>query len=206
MFEVLIHRSTFSGFAPTSSPRVAALPAHQADEFALVMARNHAGRLGFDAHPSSEAVLNTLLNECYCLGSDNRLHPPGAFMGSCTPHFFFKDRHGAFDALVAAHERYVLERKRHAIVSRHRDVEPPVPSTLAAFLSGTDNRVDDTVYGHFISACQYFATGCIAGEYGWGAFTVVSSDMDGFLNRLEGLVGQVGRLVFKGQARDMPCW
>ena len=205
MFEVLICRSEFKYLKKYANDRISSLPANGNDELSAVMARDPNGKLGFDVNQVAESILDELLGGCYCLRGSGSVDHPGVFPKGGMPNFFFKDKGGAFSSLVASHERYVLAMKKYSILSRYRHTEKPEPSELSHFLQD-DSRIEEPLYESLLSSCAYFGISQRAQEHGWGAFYLISQDMDGFLTKLENLVGDEGRLVFIENMREMPCW
>ncbi|WP_156326228.1 MULTISPECIES: hypothetical protein [Pseudomonas] len=205
MIEVLIHRSKFEYFKKGADGFISSLPASDEDNFSAVMVRDLNGTLGFNANPISQNILDDLLGECYCLRGSGSINHPRAFPKGRMPNFFFKDKGGAFARIVAMHERYVLDMKKYSIISRHRRIKKPEPSELSHFLKN-ESRIESPLYESLLSSCEYFGISQRAQEHGWGAFDLISRDMDGFLTKLESLVGDEGRLVFIEKMREMPCW
>lgn len=205
MLDILVHRSKFKYFKKGGSDLISSLPASDEDEFAAVMARGTNGLLGFNVSPAARSILNALLCECYCLDGPDTIFHPGERPEGGMPDYFFKDKGGAFNGLLVEHERYVLSLKKYNIISRHKHIEVPLPSMLAEFMRD-GGRLENELYKHLLSSCEYFGILQHSEEHGWGAFDLISHDIDYFLNRLERLVGDHGRLVFIENMRDMPCW
>jgi len=205
MLDILVHRSKFKYFKKGGSNLISSLPASDEDEFAAVMARGVNGRLGFNVSSMARSILNALLYECYCLDTPDTIFHPGERREGGMPDYFFKDKGGAFNALLVEHERYVLNAKKYNIISRHKHIEAPQPSMLAELMRDGGN-LENKLYKHLLSSCEYFGILQHSEEHGWGAFDLISRDMDDFLDRLERLVGDDGRLVFIENMRDMPCW
>ncbi|MBV6290500.1 hypothetical protein [Pseudomonas aegrilactucae] len=205
MFEVLIHRSKFKYFKKGANGFISFLPASDEDDFSAVMVRDLNGTLGFDVNQLAESILDDLLGECYCLRGSGSVDHPGVFPKGGMPNFFFKNKGDAFHRLVASHERYVLAMKKYSVISRYRHTEKPEPSELSHFLQD-DSRIEKPLYESLLSSCEYFGISQGSQEHGWGAFDLISRDMDGFFTKLENLLGDDGRLVFIEKMRDMPCW
>ncbi|MBV6290486.1 hypothetical protein [Pseudomonas aegrilactucae] len=205
MFEVLVHRSKFKEFKKGANGRISSLPANDEDEFSAVMVRGESGRLGFNANAASREVLRSLLDECYCFTAPDTIFPPGKRREGGLPNFFFKDKGGALGEMIMTHERYILDMKKYNIISRHKSVEKPSPSALAGFLRD-DNRLERELYKYLLSSCEYLGILQHSEERGWGAFDLISRDMEDFIIKLERLVGDNGRLVFIEEMRNMPCW
>lgn len=205
MFEVLIYRTKFKYFKRDANECISSLPANDDDELSSIMLRDLDGKLGFDVNQVAESILDDLLGECYCLRGSGIVDHPGVFPKGGMPSFFFKDKGGEFSRLVASHERYVLAMKKYSVICRYRYIEKPEPSELSYFLQD-DSRIENTLYERLFSSCEYFGVSQDSQEHGWGAFDLISQDMDGFLTKLESLVGDEGRLVFIEKMREMPCW
>lgn len=205
MFEVLVHRSKFKHFRSGANDRISSLPANEEAVFSAVMARDLHGTVGFDVNPASGKMLDDLLAECHCLNGSGKIDRPSVFPKGFMPDFFFKDKSGDFGRMVAEHERYVLDMRKYTVVSRYRHTEKPEPSELSSFLHD-DSRIEHPLYESLLSSCEYFGITQRAQEHGWGAFDLISSDMDGFLARLERLAGDNGRIVFIEKRQEMPCW
>ena len=203
MFEVLAHRSKFKYFKKGAGGLISSLPAGDEDDFCAVMVRDSSGRLGFSANQASEKILGDLLEECYCTHGSGNIAHPGSFPRGGMPNFFFKDKDGAFSKFLARHERYILDVKKYLVFSRYRCTEKPEPSELSNFLED-GGRIENPLYEILLSSCEYFGVSQCAQEHGWGAFDLISRDMDGFLTKLESLLGDDGRLVFIENMRDMP--
>ncbi|WP_200627117.1 hypothetical protein [Pseudomonas sp. LAM2023] len=206
MFEVICYRAKFELFSKASSSWVAGLPADHDDDFALICAINQDGTLGFDRTPSAKEFVSALIAGCYCVDISGALLAPGDFRGQYMPSIFFKDRNGCFDRMAMEHERYLLELKKHAFLSRYKSLQSPCSSPLSDFLLGGGRSVSKSLYVALMESCEFFCMSKLSGEYGWGAFDVTSSNMAGFLLDLENNIPAEGHITLKANIQEVPCW
>ncbi|RBH49786.1 hypothetical protein C3F00_035380 [Pseudomonas sp. MWU13-2860] len=81
------------------------------------------------------------------------------------------------------------ELKKHAILSRRRESKPPSQPLLSAFLDEPQTEINSQVYELLAHSCHYVCMAKLAGEYGHGAFDVLSNDLEFFFTELAILAG-----------------
>lgn len=205
--EIVCFRDRFSEFKKISSERVASLPADPCDDFAICLAKNSGGDLGFSRTPEA-ARAELLLNErCYRLNFErNAIIPPGSprrALEAVAP-MLFRAKDNRFEQAVKEYVKYDLDLKKYRIRSRHGVCSPPAPRLLTEFMASGGRVISREAYAFFIESCHYVAMAHLGGEYGHGAINVFSDSLEFFFNELGSFSGNECHIVFVNDSKKLP--
>ncbi|MFJ4344792.1 hypothetical protein [Pseudomonas sp. NPDC089401] len=176
---MVVYRDKFRVFRFSSCDFIRGLPANEDDEFLTLAAVSDTGEVGFRATQASHAFMHRLLDACYFWDYFKQcMCRPGTFDQMGCPSFIFMAERGALEPLLEEHDRYVLQCKKHKVLSRYRAVAPPAPSLLSSFLESDCRVMGAELYEYLLSRCCFFGVNVRSGEHGWGAYDLISADMD----------------------------
>ncbi len=205
-YKIICYRAKFDDFKKNSSSRIRSIPAEVNDDFALLASVDQNGLIGFDRSEGGATAISSLVASCYYIDINGELQPPSSKELHYMPFFMFRDKDGAFERAVSEHRRYEVDVKKYKILSRHRRVEKPTPSTLTIFLQSDEFSITQEVYNFFKNACRYVAITKISGEYGHGAFDVFSSDLNFFFDEFCSIAGRGAEWVMIDDPSELPMY
>lgn len=204
-YKILCFKSQFSEFKAQANDLIGEMSADKTDQFALIMATNLRGVVGFGGVAQGEAAIRALVSKCYSVDQESlSIKAPLAEGVDRMPRLLFRDKGGKFEGLVQEHAQYEKDVRKYNVISRHRPTAMPKSSTLASILK--DHRfsmVGEELYEALNESCHYILRAVVSGEHGPDAFFAFSKDLGFFFSEFETIVGGDAEIRFVNSAREL---
>ena len=204
-YKILCFKAEFAEFKNHANDFISEMSADDIDEFALVMATDLQGGVGFGATAQGKSAIKALVSKCYSVDTGHlSIERPVAEGVEWMPRLLFRDRDGKFETLVQEHVRYDIDVRRYNVISRHRSAAVPQSSTLASILKDQSlSIVGQELYKALNESCHYILRAVVSGEHGPDAFIAFSKDLDFFFSEFKTIVGGDAEIRFVKCSREL---
>lgn len=204
-YKILCFKSEFAEFKDHANGFISEMSADSNDEFALIMATNLQGVVGFRGTAQGNTAIKALVSKCYSVDTGHlSIQRPVAEGIDWMPRLLFRDKDGRFETLFQEHVRYDIDVRRYNVISRHRPAAIPQSSTLASILQDQClSIVGKGLYEALNESCHYILRALVSGEHGPDAFFVFSKDLDFFFREFKTIVGGDAEIRFVKSSREL---
>lgn len=204
-YKILCFKAEFAKFKNHANGFIREMSADDTDEFALVMATNLQGRVGFGATPQGKAAIKTLVSKCYSVDINHlSIKIPSAENVEGMPRLLFRGKGGKFERLVQEHLQYDKDLRKHNVILRHRPTTMPKSSMLASVIQEQYlSIIGKELYEALHENCHYILRALVSGEHGRDAFFAFSKDLDFFFREFESIVGGDAEIRYVNSVREL---
>lgn len=200
-YRLLCYKDSFESYRKIANDIIRKIPAEPLDQVALLVCVNSDGKIGFDSSVNSQILLGTLFNGAYIVHGE-KLSQVASVSSRYSGRYTLKPKCDSFLDLIKEHDNFELANKKYQIMSRHgKRIDQPKPALLTDFLKNLKRPLNRELYQVLRQKCHYIAISVASGEHGFGAFQVISSNLDFFFEQLKSLMDETGELVFVSHAR-----
>lgn len=195
-YRLLCYRDSFESYRKITNDIIRAIPAEPLDQVALLVCVNSDGKIGFDSSVNSQILLGTLFKGA-CIVHGEKLSQVASVSSRYSGRYTFKPKCDSFFNLIKEHDNFELSNKKYQIMSRHgKRIAQPTPALLTDFLKNLKRPINRELYKILQETCHYTAISVESGEHGFGAFQVISNNLDFFFEQLKSLMDETGELIF----------
>lgn len=204
-YKILCFKAEFAEFKNHANDFISEMSADDTDEFALVMATNLQGGVGFGATAQGKTAIKALVSKCYSVDINHlSIKIPLAEDVEGMPRLLFRDKGGKFGRLVQEHLQYDKDLRKYNVISRHRPTTMPKSSMLASIIQEQYlSIIGEELYEALHESCHYILRALVSGEHGRDAFFAFSKDLDFFFREFEGIVGDDAEIRFVNNVREL---